>query len=56
VDDKSTAILMAKFYENWKSGITKAEALRNAQEYVKSLEGYSHPFYWAAFELIGDGK
>jgi len=56
VDDKSTAILMTKFYENWKSGMTKAEALRQAQVHLKSMEGYEHPFYWAAFELIGDGK
>jgi CHAT domain-containing protein/Tfp pilus assembly protein PilF len=31
VSDESTALLMQRFYKNWVSGMTKAEALRQAQ-------------------------
>jgi CHAT domain-containing protein/tetratricopeptide (TPR) repeat protein len=31
VSDDSTALLMGEFYRNWKSGMTKEEALRRAQ-------------------------
>ncbi|MCP4350126.1 MAG: tetratricopeptide repeat protein [Desulfobacterales bacterium] len=55
VDDRSTSILMKKFYENWyKKGMSKPEALRKAQLSVKSMPGYEHPFYWAPFVMIGD--
>ncbi|MCP4350124.1 MAG: tetratricopeptide repeat protein [Desulfobacterales bacterium] len=55
VDDRSTSILMKKFYENWyKKGMRKPEALRKAQLSVKSMPGYEHPFYWAPFVMIGD--
>ena len=57
VDDKSTSILMNKFYENWhKKGMDKAEALRRAQAYIKSYPQYYHPFFWAPFVLIGDWR
>ena len=56
VDDGSTSKLMEIFYRNWKSGMTKAEALRGAQETVKGMKGYEHPFYWAPFITIGDWK
>ncbi|MCP4350131.1 MAG: CHAT domain-containing protein [Desulfobacterales bacterium] len=55
VDDRSTSILMKKFYENWyRKGMSKPEALRKAQISVKSMAGYEHPFYWAPFVMIGD--
>jgi CHAT domain-containing protein/tetratricopeptide (TPR) repeat protein len=56
VDDASTAKLMEIFYRNWKSGMSKAEALRHAQETVRKMKGYEHPFYWAPFIMIGDWK
>jgi CHAT domain-containing protein/tetratricopeptide (TPR) repeat protein len=56
VDDASTARLMEIFYRNWKSGMSKAEALRRAQEAVRGMKGYEHPFYWAPFIMIGDWK
>jgi CHAT domain-containing protein/tetratricopeptide (TPR) repeat protein len=56
VDDASTAKLMEIFYRNWKSGMSKAEALRQAQESVKGMKGYEHPYYWAPFVMIGDWK
>ncbi len=55
VDDRSTSILMKEFYENWyKKGMNKSEALRKAQVVLKSMPLYSHPYYWAAFIMIGD--
>ncbi|MCP4350132.1 MAG: tetratricopeptide repeat protein [Desulfobacterales bacterium] len=57
VDDRSTSILMKKFYENWyRKGMSKPEALRKAQISIKSMPGYEHPFYWAPFVMIGDWK
>jgi len=56
VDDASTSKLMEIFYRNWKSGMSKAEALRGAQEAVKGMKGYEHPYYWAPFIMIGDWK
>jgi CHAT domain-containing protein len=33
----------------------QAEALRRAQLALMDDKAYSHPFYWAAFSLVGDG-
>jgi CHAT domain-containing protein len=53
VDDESTALLMSRFYQELKSGVTKAEALRRAQQSL--LQGkYQHPRFWAAFVLLGN--
>jgi CHAT domain-containing protein len=55
VDDKSTATLMSEFYRQLASNpsITKSEALRRAQNDV--LQKYKeHPFYWAAYVLVGN--
>jgi len=55
VDDKCTEILINEFYRNWQlKKMNKAEALRRAQNYIKSIQDYSHPFFWASFILIGD--
>lgn len=61
VDDGGTQVLMDRFYQKLKQGMTKAEALQQAQ--VDLLEGrgpeqegfYQHPYYWAPFILIGNG-
>ncbi len=53
VDDQSTALLMSHFYQELKTGVTKAEALRRAQQTL--LQGkYKHPRLWAAFVLLGN--
>ena len=52
VNDASTADLMKAFYDAYRGGATKAEALRSAQ--IALLGGsYRDPYYWAAFTLIG---
>ncbi|MDY6938335.1 MAG: CHAT domain-containing protein [Cyanobacteriota bacterium] len=59
VDDRSTALLMERFYQELVNdpGITKAQALRSAQ--LSLLRGenggqFTHPVHWAAFVLVGN--
>jgi tetratricopeptide (TPR) repeat protein len=96
VDDRATALLMTRFYQNLlgkrpelTKPMRKAEALREAKMWLRGLSGdqaelamqgiergpvrrlpagarqsaafqgekkgiYDHPYYWAAFVLIGD--
>jgi CHAT domain-containing protein/Tfp pilus assembly protein PilF len=63
VDEASTAELMLEFHrhlqsaaENSSKPLTKAEALRNATLKMLQSNQYRHPFYWAAFVLIGNGQ
>ena len=51
VDDQTTATLMSKFYNSWKSGKTRSSALDAAMKEVR--ETHPNPFYWAPFLLIG---
>jgi len=59
VDDDATRALMERFYTHWlddPKGVSKAEALRLAQRDVRtdaSHPRWSHPRYWAAFQLVG---
>ncbi|PHM07791.1 hypothetical protein CK516_24800 [Nostoc sp. 'Peltigera malacea cyanobiont' DB3992] len=53
VDTDSTTQLMSKFYKELRKGIPKAEALRQAQLSLLSNPDYNHPYYWAAFVLVG---
>jgi CHAT domain-containing protein/predicted negative regulator of RcsB-dependent stress response len=61
VSDEATTLLMTEFYQelarslsNNGEPITKAEAVRRAQLKVLSSEEFSHPYYWAAFVLVGN--
>jgi CHAT domain-containing protein/tetratricopeptide (TPR) repeat protein len=51
VDDASTALLMARFYTRLQAGDTPAQALRVAQREL--MRQHPHPFFWAAFVLMG---
>jgi CHAT domain-containing protein/Tfp pilus assembly protein PilF len=55
VDSASTTQLMLDFHRNFKSRISKAEALRQAELRLLRSKQYSHPFHWAGFVVIGDG-
>ncbi len=55
VQDRSTADLMVRFYETLNQpGLSKAEALRQAQLSLLRSPQYQHPFYWAPFVLVGN--
>jgi CHAT domain-containing protein len=55
VNDRSTASLMVEFYrELGQPGVTKAQAVRNAQLTLLKQPQYEHPYYWAPFILLGN--
>jgi len=53
VESDSTSRLMVAFHQNRKNGLDDAEALRRAALLIRKNAAYQHPFYWAAFILIG---
>lgn len=54
VDDRSTALLMERFYRNHlEKGMSYPAALREAQLWLRDEKGYARPFYWAAFTFSG---
>jgi CHAT domain-containing protein len=56
VEDRATAEFMKQFYGELDAGVSKAEALRRAKlRFLRSGSRLSHPLYWAAFVLNGDG-
>ena len=55
VSDKATIFLMTRFYEElYQGNITKAEALRNAQQALIKEDKFAHPYFWSAFILLGN--
>ncbi len=53
VDERSTLMLMDRFYREVLAGTDFAEALRQAQLYLRSLPRFAAPYYWASFILVG---
>jgi tetratricopeptide (TPR) repeat protein len=51
VHDQSTAEFMRDFYQGYRTSPNKANALRSAV--LKLKEKHRHPYYWAAFALVG---
>ncbi len=58
VESGSTTGLTVEFYKNLKrtSGANKAESLREAELKLRRNPSTAHPFYWAGFVLIGEGR
>jgi CHAT domain-containing protein len=56
VADASTATLMREFYAHLARGEPKAEALRAAQLRLLRRPATSSPYFWAAFQLVGDWR
>ncbi|MEK7991317.1 MAG: CHAT domain-containing protein [Thiotrichaceae bacterium] len=55
IDDAATAELIPFFYQQLaKKGISKAQALQEAQWKLMQLTTYHHPRYWSGFILIGN--
>ena len=54
VSDEGTKELMKAFYNRYKGGESKAEALRGAQiELIRRGGTFADPNVWAAFTLLG---
>jgi len=54
VSDRSTAVLMERFYEHLlEKNLSRTEALRRTQLLMLQDEQFAHPFFWAPFVLIG---
>ncbi|MBE9153319.1 CHAT domain-containing protein [Cyanobium sp. LEGE 06113] len=63
VDDRATAELMTRFYRRPKAGEGRSDALAAVQEEFRnggahgpSGEDWSEPYYWAAWQLVGDWR
>ena len=55
VPDKATTQLMKTFYSQLSSTqMTKAQALQHTQLELLRKQKYKHPYYWAAFILVGN--
>jgi CHAT domain-containing protein len=51
VSDKSTSDLMRRFYKGFLNGVNLGKSLQDAQ--IQLLRENAHPYFWAAFVLIG---
>lgn len=51
VSDRASAQFMALFYQHLHSAGSVAEALRAAQQDLKALPDFRHPYYWAPYVL-----
>lgn len=62
VDDAAAALTVADTLRRQQGGATSAGALRGAQLLILDEAGrnlpavFAHPYYWAPFVLIGDGR
>lgn len=55
VNDQSTALLMAQFYQSLSTDeITRAEAIRQAQLALLKTPEYQLPLFWSPYVLIGN--
>src|SRR3989440_4814610 len=56
VEDNATNELMQSFYQHLLKGESKVQALRSAQCSLlhSASSAYTHPYFWAAFRLVGD--
>ena len=55
VDDRSAALLALYVTEDVRGGRSPSAALLAAQTRLKADPRYAHPYYWAQYEVIGEG-
>ena len=53
IDSEATRAFMDGFYMKLVSGKSVAEALSGAAAKVAATPGWSHPYYWAGFDVFG---
>jgi len=56
VEDLATAELMERFYRELREGLPVVDALATAQRALILDPNAAHPFYWAAFSLVGEAR
>ena len=56
VDDTATLALMQTFYAELDTGAGIAHAMQTAQLSLIADPEHTHPWYWAAFEVVGDWR
>jgi CHAT domain-containing protein len=55
VSDQSTVTLMKHFYEQLtQSGVSKAQALHQAQQVLRNDPNTQNPFFWGGYVLVGN--
>ena len=54
IDDNASAILIGAFYKHLATGESVPSALRLAQLDMMQDVNYRHPYYWAAFQSLGN--
>lgn len=52
VNDMTTSRLMTAFYCNLLSGMDAHSAMYAAQDHIRKIPEYSHPYYWAGFIVL----
>ncbi|MFH0824401.1 MAG: CHAT domain-containing protein, partial [Pseudomonadota bacterium] len=55
VAESSSVKLTESLFRGMKEGKGKGEALTKAKEEIRN-QGFDHPFYWAAFVLVGENN
>ena len=56
INDISGSEIITQFYRELSTGKNKAKALRRAQLHYldESFPAFRHPYYWAAYQMVGD--
>ena len=54
VEDAATSELMQHFYQHLLQGESRIAALRHAQCVLLRSSSHAHPYFWAAFRLVGE--
>ncbi len=56
VNDEASAAVMTRFYHHLSNGVRKDEAMRLAKlDYLKTQSPvYTNPYYWAAYDVLGN--
>ena len=56
VDDAATTEFMVAYYRHVQAGLGRSAALRAVQRAMRQDPARAHPYYWAAFVVIGDAS
>jgi len=58
VDDAATSTFMTSFYKRLKAGESRSDALAAVQKEFREgpIPAWHHPYYWAAWQLVGDWR